>query len=68
MGNDFQVIGSKFRAVLFPPGAAQSIKPFTGQQCREEAVFVTGGCWGLSLQSAFGWKGPCSGPDLGGTK
>lgn len=38
-GNDFQVIGSKFRAVLFPPRAGQSIKPFTGQQCREEAVF-----------------------------
>lgn len=32
MGNDFQVIGSKLRAVLFPPKAGQSIKPFTRQQ------------------------------------
>lgn len=53
MGNDLQVIGSKFSAVLFPPGAAQSIKLFTGQWCREEAMFVTGGGWGPSPQSAF---------------
>lgn len=41
MGNDFQVIGSKFRAILFSPEARQSLKLFTPGEHRDQ-VFVTG--------------------------
>ena len=42
MRNVFQVIGGKFRAVLFPPESEQSIKPFIHQQKWEWKVFVMG--------------------------
>ena len=42
MGNVFQVIGSKLRAVLFPPKSEQSIKAFIHQQEWEWKVFVMG--------------------------
>ena len=42
MSNVFQVIGRKFRAVLFLPESEQSIKPFIHQQKWEWKVFVMG--------------------------
>lgn len=39
MGNDFKIIGSKFRAVLIPHKAGQSMKSFTRQQVSEEGVW-----------------------------
>lgn len=53
MGNVFQVIGSKFRAVLFPPESQQSIKPFIHQQKREWKVFAMGNGRCCSLLSVL---------------